>query len=963
MNVNVNILLIILVALIYIAFLLIGRIFLNKFSTLEQIFIRNNKRLSTILSLMKGSFDGSLESLRSINELKQNLLIEHKESFENNKTIKRIEKEEIANLRKKNDVTRKEATVYLGMIGSQTAKAAIEQALTNEKDYSVKIYQSNSLTDIHDPSSLPVMIDALLGSHRWYRTRAISNILAFGTAFHPHFIEMKDTRNIEWIELLIKYAGENYTDETKQYLFNFVDNFESIKQEIIGSFESKGLFRKKYTNNYLAQDMDELLTTACRTLSDFYFTEFGQPAYYDSANYTIKRNAYWAVSKSNSTANFKLLLSRFSEDQFSGIITSLLTRMIENNPRFLYLVEDAFDAETDPAKKGLLSQVLANRIEYYILQLVGKNASRAQEILSIILQNNRINELIGFVNLNKDAAIDDRLAQVVSKNIDPDSPTGIDLRTNLKVDFVKKCGWEHLSVEKTRKIHMKEDNLVRAMLISILLGFLLVPTIFILRYVGYFSTGGWLNLLTRYVIEYNYYLIFYSLTMTFSSLGLMMLANQNVRKQARLWNLKNISMLFRKKMIPSISIVAPAFNEEKTIVASVRSLLNLRYPNYELIVVNDGSHDETLSRLIETFHLIRSDYYYTVSLPTSPIRGIYRNPSYPNLVVVDKSNGGKADSLNAGINVSNKDYYCGIDCDSLLEPEALLKLASLTLDKSVETPALGGNILPINSCVVENGQIVEKRIPANWLARLQTIEYIRAFMIGRLGWQKMHSLLIISGAFGLFRKDRIIGIGGYLTSHGKYHKDTVGEDMELVVRISRLLNDMKQKFVILYAFNANCWTEVPEDMRSLRVQRFRWQRGLVDILYYHRQMMFNKNYGLTGTIAMPYFLIFETLGPLFEIQGYLLIIAASILGVLDVKIALMLFIASVMLGVINSLVALLVAEHEEQFYSISDLLKLVFLAIIENFGPRQWVSLWRVLGEFNVVFGEAGWGKLKRKGI
>lgn len=963
MNLNVNTLIIIIIILAYFCLLLVGRIFLNKFSTLEQIFIRNNKRLSTILSLMKGSFDGSIESLRSINELKQNLLIENKESFENNPTIRKIEKEEIRNLGRKNDITRKEATVYLGMIGSPQAREAIEQALLKETDYSVKIYHSNSLTDIHDPSSLPVMIEALLGSHRWYRTRAISNILDFGAQFHPHFLRLRDTREIAWIELLIKYAGKNFTDDTKAFLFNFVDKFELIKTGIIQTMEKQADTKRKYNRDYLQQDMEDLLTLACRTLSDTYFTDFGQPAYYNSPDPIIRRNAYWALSRSNETENFKLLLSRMNEEKFAPILISLLTRMIENNARFLYLVEDAFQAESDPVIKGRLSQVLANRVEYYVLQLDGKNAARAEEILAIILQNNRVNELIGMINLNKDPGIDERLARVVAQNIDPNSITGIDLRTNLKADFVLKAGFEPLEVEKTRKVHMKEDNLIRAMLISIVLGFLLVPTIFIIRYFSFFSTAGWLNLITRYVVDFNYYLIFYSLLMTLSSLGLILLANRNVRKQARLWNLKNISMLFRNQMIPSISIVAPAFNEEKTIVASVRSLLNLRYPNYEVIVVNDGSHDDTLRRLIETFHLIRSDYYYTISLPTSPIRGIYRNPSYPNLVVVDKSNGGKADSLNAGINVANKSYYCGIDSDSLLEPESLLKLASLTLDKSVETPALGGNILPINSCDVENGQIIKKRVPKNTLASLQTIEYLRAFMIGRLGWQQINSLLIISGAFGLFRKDRIIEIGGYLTSYGKYHKDTVGEDMELVVRISRMLNEMKHKFEILYAFNANCWTEVPEDLKSLRVQRFRWQRGLVDILYYHRKMMFNRNYGSTGMLTMPYFLIFETLGPLFEIQGYILILAASLLGVLDVKIALMLFIASVMLGVINSLVALLVAEHEEQFFSIGDLSRMILLAIIENFGPRQWVSFWRVLGEFNVVFNEAGWGKLKRKGI
>ena len=422
-------------------------------------------------------------------------------------------------------------------------------------------------------------------------------------------------------------------------------------------------------------------------------------------------------------------------------------------------------------------------------------------------------------------------------------------------------------------------------------------------------------------------------------------------------------MLFRDKMIPSISIIAPAYNEEKSIVSSVRSLLNLKYPDFELIVVNDGSKDETLSKLIEAFNLIRVDYHYKVSLETVPIRGIYRNTSIPKLVVIDKSNGGKADALNAGINVANKEFFCGIDADSLLEPESLLRLASLTLDESRETPALGGNVFPINSCEVDKGAIKEIVLPKNTLARFQTIEYLRAFMAGRLGWQQLNSLLIISGAFGLFRKDRVISVGGYMTTRGAFKKDTVGEDMEIVVRITKRMREMKHVYKVLYAFNANCWTEVPEDLKSLRNQRFRWHRGLMDILFFHKNMMFNPKYGSLGMMALPYYFIFEAIGPMIEFQGYLMVVLAALLGILDRRIALLLFVSTILLGVLVSIASLLIAEREEQYYSFKDLMKLLFYAIIENFGPRQMFSFWRLQGQIKIIFGQTGWGHIKRKGI
>ena len=264
---------------------------------------------------------------------------------------------------------------------------------------------------------------------------------------------------------------------------------------------------------------------------------------------------------------------------------------------------------------------------------------------------------------------------------------------------------------------------------------------------------------------------------------------------------------------------------------------------------------------------------------------------------------------------------------------------------------------------VDKGHIAEIRLSKNHLARFQTIEYIRAFMAGRLGWQQLNSLLIISGAFGLFRKDRIISIGGYMTHKGRYKKDTVGEDMELVVRISHLLHDANQKFKILYAYNANCWTEVPEELRSLRSQRYRWHRGLLDILNVHRPMLFNPKYGTTGMLGLPYYLLFEAIGPMIEIQGYLMVVLAAWLGILDERIALLLFVTTILMGIIVSLSSLLIAERENNYFRIRDLLVLLGYAIIENLGPRQIFSFWRIIGQFKVIWGSQGWGHMKRKGV
>ena len=964
MQLNINSLLILGLVLFYIAFVLMMRTIINKFSTLDEIYVKNHKRLSFILTLMKDRVKGSLDNLSEIKSLRDNLILDGTVVDYKNPELKVVVAQEKKQLKARKLSRRKEASAYLGLIGTVEARVALEEALQAEKDYSVKVYISNGLTDIRNEQSLPYLIDSILRTHKWYREKAISNILDFGDLFHKHFLVLRDTRDIEHIELLIKYASINFNNDTKAYLFHFVDNYDSIKERLKLYYQVKNESGDaSYKVSYLEFDINKLLEMACRVLSDYYYKDFSQVKYYTHRNEIVQRNAFWALSNINSTEYFKLLMTYVDEDKHQKTIISVLTKMAAANPRFLYLLEDAFEVEENSVTRGRMAQILSNKLEYYILKLNTKHDRRSEIILIEILKNKKINEMIGFLNVNKDIDIENRLLEIIRQTIDPEGDVAKEFRTYLASRLVEKMHMTVIKEEKRGKVHKKDKKLVRAVIIFTLLSVITYPLLFTLLNMDLYEAGAYRSLLKAFVINFNYLLAYYSLAINGIYIGLLMLSYKNVRKQARLWRIKSISMMYRNQMIPSISIIAPAHNEEMTVVESAKSLLNLNYPDYELIIVNDGSKDETLLRLIEEFGLVRVDYQYTESLNTAPIRGIYKNPSLPRMMVIDKSNGGKADALNAGINVSNKTYFCGIDADSLLETDALLKLASLTLDESVETPALGGNIFPINGCKVDKGYISDIQIPDNSLARFQTIEYIRAFMAGRLGWQEINSLLIISGAFGLFRKDRIVGIGGYLTEKGQYKKDTVGEDMELVVRISRMMHEAKLPFKVLYAFNANCWTEVPEDFKSLKNQRFRWHRGLVDILYFHRKMIFNKQYHRTGLVAMPYFMVFEAIGPMIELQGYIMVFLAAILGILDKNIAILLFVSTILMGVIVSLSALLIAERENNYFKLEDLLKLIGYAIIENFGPRQLFSFWRIQGLYSVVFGQSGWGHMRRRGV
>ncbi len=415
--------------------------------------------------------------------------------------------------------------------------------------------------------------------------------------------------------------------------------------------------------------------------------------------------------------------------------------------------------------------------------------------------------------------------------------------------------------------------------------------------------------------------------------------------------------IFRLPLVKPISIIAPAYNEENTIIESTRSLLSLEYPNFEVIVVNDGSKDRTLEKLIRFFHLEKTKRVFRKIVDHQPVRGIYASPLYPRLVVVDKVNGKKADALNAGLNISRFPLFCAVDSDSLLEKDALLKMVRPFLEEPEKTVAAGGIIRLSNGCAIKNGQLVRVGMPGNTLARFQIIEYLRAFLGGRTGLSKLNSLLIISGAFGLFRKDVVLQCGGY-------RKGTVGEDMDLVIRLRRHLHEMKKPYAIRFIPDPICWTEAPESLRLLARQRNRWHRGLVDCLLYNSKMLFNPRYGVTGFVAMPFYFFFEMLGPIIEVLGYLMFAACLFFNLVDFPFALLFFLVAVIMGILLSLISLLLQEFSSHRYPrLKDILIITLFSFFENIVYRQWLAVVRVRAFYDFFRGKTEWGAMERKGF
>lgn len=414
--------------------------------------------------------------------------------------------------------------------------------------------------------------------------------------------------------------------------------------------------------------------------------------------------------------------------------------------------------------------------------------------------------------------------------------------------------------------------------------------------------------------------------------------------------------VFRSPLTPSISVLVPAFNEEATIVEAVRAILLLRYPHFEVVVINDGSGDRTLELLGERYNLRRIAKVVPERVPCERIRGVFISPDYENLVVVDKENGGKADALNAGINVSRHDLVCVIDADSLIEPEGLLKVARPFIENPTTTVAVGGLVRIVNGCTVEGGTVTRVRLPRSFLANLQTIEYLRAFLGGRIGWSMLRSLLIISGAFGLFDRRLAVEVNGY-------RRDTVGEDMDLVVRMHRYLRKAKRKYRIFFVPDPVCWTEAPEKYRQLGKQRDRWQRGLIETLTGNLRMLLNPRYGPIGLVAMPYFFFFEMIGPAIELMGYVVIVLALILGLLNAQFFYLFLALAFLYAIAVSMFAVLLEGIALQHYPrVPALLKLAFYSIVENIGYRQVNAWWRTKAFFTLFTRKQTWGAMERRG-
>ena len=833
---------------------------------------------------------------------------------------------------------------YLTKLDTKEISELLFKRFLIEENEAVKLSIIAQMNPGNDIIILKSIMESLVGSTDIYQERLAIILGNRYRKIHQRFYQFKNEKRFEIVLAIARITEFNPGAELIAYLQELLiwvtkeKPYSQEKNEILKEAILKSLMRHtpELINVKLCEDLNDNL---------------------------VKSYAIRALEYNPSINCIDRIIKDFDNGPLDDLRIMTLAKIFQNEPIFIENILKTF-SNFNNFQKRLLAKALSERIDYIILKTYQDQLELLEEIISLMMQEKIIEPIIYFLNKNEESKIEDSVLSIL-RNYLIDYPDITDeLRIYLKIDSLSKLALQR----KGHPVLVKEKPpLEKQKIIWIIkwisFAILLFPLIYIIRMNKELFTMDIIDILKGFLIDVNIYLIFYFVAVNVIYIILFALSLIGSSHQSNLAKIKKYSYLFYDKLLPGISIIAPAYNEELSIIESVTSLLNLKYPNFEVVVVNDGSKDSTLKKLIEYFQLERKHSIHKTSLNTKLVLGVYTCKNIPNLVVVDKQNGGKADALNTGVNISKKSYVCGIDADSVLEGDALLKLASTMLDDTDPVLALGGNIYPANGFSFNKGEVEKRGIPKEAICRFQTVEYLRAFTSGRIGWSELKSLMIISGAFGLFNRNSLITSGGYLTSSGSFKKDTVGEDMELVVRLTTESLKKKESQRVAYVYNAYCYTELPSDMSTLLKQRNRWQRGLIDILSFHRNIALKPKYKQIGFIGYPYFFIFEFLGPFLELIGYSMLVLALVFGLLNLTIVLGIFTASIVFGVVISLASLFMSEKEIIMMNTKEAFILILFAILENFGYRQLLSLQRVSSSFKAIKESGSWGTQKRKGF
>lgn len=846
---------------------------------------------------------------------------------------------------------RKEAIAYLSVFRNHVTVKALSDHLRKESEEHVKIHLINALKKDIDENVLKAIIASLISSRRAYQKRVITMLKKYlnqtkydlSAYFNHPLIEVKES--------FIDLSKQLYHPTFKQPLLDTLKEIE----------DHYALGNSPLLSKIQKPRIDRLYHQTLQALSTYYDFDISQSRYLLSSDDEVVRIAVNCMAKNGDFETIQSFINYASQTKRDEIFAEGIRTICNNQRSYYQKLYQVFLKETTSRKRNLIARVLSHRLDHLLITI--KDYQEMKTLTEAMVNSHFTVNIINWLNENKDLDLENQLLSIIKPIAENNYDFYLELNNYLEPALFQKMDFIHTANPAAPKPDVEPNLRKHRWLLTILVvSIVILPLIFVLVNLRSLFNRPLIEIAEDYLISINVWFIAYYLFVNTLYIVFAFIALFEFRRQERLWNIKSYDLLFEEGILEPISIIVPAYNEALNIEENVKSLLNLEYPKHEVVVINDGSKDDTLQALIDAFDLRRVDYNYEQKIQTRHVKAVYKNSFYRNLIVIDKTNGGKADALNVGINFSQYDYVCGIDADSLIESDGLLKMMSTVLDSDDITLALGGSIVPANGASVSHGVVDQYNLPKSYLTRLQAIEYLRAFNTGRLAFSRLKCFLIISGAFGLFEKRILTEIGGYLSA-SSFKKNTVGEDMELVVRLTKQAAEHDLNYRVEYVPMARCYTEVPSQAKILFNQRNRWQRGLIETLSFHRNMIFNPKYHANGMFATPYFFVFEMIAPLLEIQIYVTLIIGLAFGIFSLPYIILLLVVTILYGSVLSLVSLLIQEKYATPLSLKDTVVLVFYSIIENFGWRQITNMHRAFGFFSSLKGKHTWGSMTRVGF
>ncbi|MDC7239045.1 MAG: glycosyltransferase, partial [Spirochaetales bacterium] len=662
----------------------------------------------------------------------------------------------------------------------------LQKTIGREKSQILRLKMVHILCQTGDPENLNVVAASMEGAEELYKRKVLSLVN-------------------EDLQQLTEWADTNRHIESSDGRRIIIQACRTRLREWYSSFLLE----------IAASDDVPAASEAARVLLEIYHDESILRELLQSNSLEIRKEAVFHLFHYSELPTEEETALFFRDSLLSLTAVSGLIERVRESPRFLPVLFERYQNSQESRVRLGYASVLAPRIQYFIMRLKKDETGIVGKLLDDVISLELSSPIINFLNSNRNQTLERLLIEALTPHVRSKEHFFNQCHAYLKDSLKKKLNIP-LELETSSEPKIQLTRRDRYYMAALLAGTLAVP--FLLFFITRWSQLPYMTgeeKLVSFLLMYHHLFAVYTIAINSIFLALLVESWTVLNRQHSAWSVADKKFLNAPGLLPEVTILAPAYNEEKTIIQNVYSLLSLDYPNLQLIVINDESSDGTLGKLINHFDMELSDFPLSDEISTAPVKGVYRNSRIPNLLVIDKKNGGKADSLNAGLNAAKSEYVCSIDADSLLEPESLTKMMFQSLINKNETIAVGGNVIPVNGCLVKNGGIQEIHLSSNSYSRFQTIEYLRSFIAGRLGWTRINSLLIISGAFGAFLRRDVIGIGGYMTGKGRLTRDTVGEDMELVVRLVRSRHERGEDYNVSYAHNANCWTEVPETLGDL----------------------------------------------------------------------------------------------------------------------------------------------------